>query len=647
MKSSEEFTNFIDAWETSELQISDKVKYSTRDVIDKNDELFHGKFQKPTDGSFNKIFYNIGFVLFRSIFQVVVKTIGLKDIQMRSLNGKGIETIALFRLAIQSYLKRIKFGAFLNDLCYFLKDGTTVVKIVDGKPVICNNHNIILPPYGGTIQETGIGEKCFYSWEDMKSYKSEWEDSWSEIERIKLLMDKNKVKDFIVYEYWNEHPFVKDGKGYRTPTDKELKDGDYKTHKGCIRYLEMQATEPGSRTRNTRPTEWEPYMELDRFITPYTKKRTSKRERNKLGDKEELYPYKELHFIKVPGRTLGFSVFELIAGIQEAYNRKMNLHDKKDILDLMGVYKHKKSNSSPSIAQQLLDNIQSGKVVEMELGEDLERLIIDTKAGELIASIDKLFELARQIVGVTESGTGIDMPATATATVGVLNKQTQQTTYDYAVEQISLFLTDMFNDFYLETILNEIDAEDMNLIVGDPEELKELDKFYIEMTVAKRNEQRFNEIVKSREDEDMDGNKIEGDISWEEAQALDELAEAETEQFQEELKKLGDSRFVNIKKEFLNGLDYVFEFYVNNEAFDKNVKIQNLLAMRGNTNLSVKKIDSTLLDLMGENPKAYEKTEKEKQEEIQMMQTQATIENSTMPNQMGSEFINANPITTP
>jgi len=631
-KSTNDFISFIEAYDTGELQITDNISYKIKDVKNKNDEYFHGKFENPYDGSFKKIFYNIGFIIFRSIFQVIVKTLGTKDIQIRSLNGKGVEALALFRLAIKSYLNRIKFGTFLNDLCYFLKDGTTYVKIVDGEPKIVNAHNIVVPPYGGSIQETGVAEKCIYSWGDMLSYKEDWKEHWSKIEELKKIMDKNQVRDFIVYEFWSQHEF------------------DGKIHKGCIKFLDMSLTEPHDRQRTQQSTEWEPWFELDRFKTIHKKKRTSKRRRQKLGDYEELYPYKELHFIKVPGRTLAFSIFELISGIQEAYNRKMNLNDKKDILDLMGIFKHKKSNTSPSVAQQLLDNIQSGKVIEMELDEDIERLMIDSKVADLLNNTERLFDIARQIVGVTAGGTGVDMPASTTATVGVLNKQTQQTTYDYAAEQVALFLTELFDDFYLETILDELDQEEINAIVGDAEELAELDQYFVSQMINRR-------MIAVKMATGMQGVFL-GEIEDEGEMTIEEIAkqidpmqvvpvmndeeyEMILQQFTQALAEKGDMRWADIKKSFLKNLNYSFEFYVNNESFDKNVKIQNLMSLRQNPNMSGERIDMAILDLMGENSKHFMKTDEEKAQEQQMAMLEMTGGQMTP----GQEFAKANPMT--
>src|SRR5450631_4390907 len=210
LKSSQDLENFIAAHQNGELQITSSVRYNLRDVQEQNELLFHGKFQNPKDGTFTKIFYNIGFIIFRTVFQNV--DLDLKDMLFRSLNGKGIEALALLKLSVYSYLKRIKFGSFLNDLKYFIKDGTTIVKIVDGMPLICNNLNIIRPAYGGSIQETGLAEMVPYSWGDMLSHKDEWKDSWNRIEELKELMDKKQVKDFMIYEFWTEGMFPVKGK---------------------------------------------------------------------------------------------------------------------------------------------------------------------------------------------------------------------------------------------------------------------------------------------------------------------------------------------------------------------------------------------------------------------------------------------------
>ena len=85
------------------------------------------------------------------------------------------------------------------------------------------------------------------------------------------------------------------------------------------------------------------------------------------------------------------------------------------------------------------------------------------------------------------------------------------------------------------------------------------------------------------------------------------------------MKDAGKDRFPEIKKELLQDLDYYVEFYVNNEGFDKAVKIQNLMQiLQMNTTLSREQIEAVIIDAMGENARQFEKTEEEKQRELEL-----------------------------
>ena len=80
----------------------------------------------------------------------------------------------------------------------------------------------------------------------------------------------------------------------------------------------------------------------------------------------------------------------------------------------------------------------------MDIGEDIQRLVIDTKTSEFIANVDKLYELMRLIMGVTAQGTGEEMPGSTSATGIKANFASQQTTYDFVRERMHHFITTMF-----------------------------------------------------------------------------------------------------------------------------------------------------------------------------------------------------------
>jgi hypothetical protein len=95
----------------------------------------------------------------------------------------------------------------------------------------------------------------------------------------------------------------------------------------------------------------------------------------------------------------------------------------------------------------------------------------------------------------------------------------------------------------------------------------------------------------------------------------------------------------------LKDIDYYLEFYINNEGFDKAVKIQNLMQiLQMNTTLSREQIEAVIIDSMGENARQFEKTDEEKQRELEMAQAAAMAESvpvNPLPNDQQFQFANA------
>jgi hypothetical protein len=258
----------------------------------------------------------------------------------------------------------------------------------------------------------------------------------------------------------------------------------------------------------------------------------------------------------------------------------------------------------------------------------LDRMILDLKTGEFIASMDKIMELGRQIVGVTSNGVGQDMPSTTTATVGMLNSKAQQTTYDYVIERMSHFLTSLFEDFYMKTILEEISEEEMFAISGDPSELRELDNKLVDNLVNQQ-AQTFKDETGFYPDE--------------------EAVDALRQEYLDNLEKLGMNRYPELIKGVIDGLPYTVSFYVNNERFDKAVMIQNLTQLLNNPNFtgSRERLDEAILDLIGLSGRQFRKTSAEKEAELQQMAQMEAMKGGSplqlpQPLSEGQQFGNAN-----
>jgi hypothetical protein len=572
-------SDFISRNSNGTVYITDKVSYNLKDIIEDNHRLYNSQYEQPLDNTgLEKIFFNIGWIMYRTVFYS--SDIDQKDLQMRATNPNAVGGVALVRMAVENYLSRIHFGKTMDEIrAYMIAHGTAITKVAHGEPMLVDLRNVIRPPHIENIQDSGVCERVYYSYEEMMELTVD--DAAKEyIHEMWERMQKENIYMFPVYEFW--HQFEINGK----------------LQKGCQRWLDCEMLM--AENQQTNQTMWEPYCFLDEFKTPYKKRRTSRAMTKKFGEYEDIYPYMQMNFIDVPGRWLGFGTFELLKGLQVYYNEKWHLYRKKDILDLRGIFKHQKGVSNASLEQRFLDAMETGAFIDLEQDENIERLIIDMKTGEFVASIDKIMELARQIIGVTAQGIGQDMPSTTTATVGILNQKSQQTTYDYVIERCSHGFTALFEDFYMATILEEISEEEMFQIVGDPSELRELDNHFIE-----------NQVNTMAHEFKMQNGFY--------PQA--ELVDSWRDEMKSKQETFGDMRFAELKKDVIEAIPFTIQFYVNNERFDKGVMIQNLtnLKQSGTFTGSMEKLDEAILDLIGLSGRQFRKTKAEKEAEMAQM----------------------------
>lgn len=596
---------FISEYQNGTVQVSDDISYSTKDVINENYRIYNGKMKsgKDSDG-LEMIMLNIAWIIYRTLFYG--SDIDTKDAQVRSLNGRGTQIMPLLRMAIVSHLNRTGFNDFIDDVRSDMSAfGSVLIKIVDGVPKTVDLRNAVIPPHEDDVQKVGLVEYQFWSYDKCLRHKDDWgKDNWKIVDEV---FEKNSVTgiyEIKLIEFW---------------TFQEMKDG--KVHKVCERSIDMSNIDPS--IFDDKDT-WKPSVVLETFKTPYKRRRATAYLRKKYGEYEELFPYLYFPFIKIKGRGLGLGVFEMLLGTNTLFNERWYYARKKDIMSLLSVIVHKVKDGNRSLEQQNLANLTTGAVVQIGFDEDLQRLPIDGSAGELLAITDKLFELARQIVGVTAQGAGQDMPSTTTATVAIANKQTQQTTYDFLIERVGICMKQLFQDFYLEQIIDELTEEEVVSITGSTRELEEMDKWLVQNAVNKAVVDEFNLTGVYPTQEEYEYLKVSAF---------------------EGLKALGKNRFPSFKKQIFKDIDYYLEFYINNEGFDKAVKIQNLMQiLQMNTTLSREQIEAVIIDSMGENARQFEKTDEEKQRELEMAQAAAMAESvpvNPLPNDQQFQFANA------
>jgi len=557
--------SFLDKYENLNVKITSTVSYSLREEIEKNRQFLHGKFKNPEDTSgLTKFFYNIGFILLNSLYNPT--DIDTKDINIRALTLTNRFLVDLIKNVVRTELRFSHFGDKVNRVRWnMLKDGTAVVKLTKDGFELVDLLNLVFLPHEHDWKKQVIAERINLPTHELESKIGKGFRVRGIVKSVVKKLEEEGTFYATIYEFWKKKNGV--------PT--------------CELWLDTSVLEPDD---DKSPTNWSPYIQIDEFESSF---------KNKAG--EPILPYKKVDFITVEGRALGFGVFELIRGLQEHFNELWNIKRKKDRQDLAGTYVYKRGMNESSLTQEFITDREIGAVIELGQDEDLYKLVSEKWTSDIIASADKLFEYARMIVGANAIGVGENLPSSMPATTSAIMAKQNKTTYDVIIEQLSLFLSDLFQDYYLERILDNVSKKEWTLITGNPMELKEIDRYFAQQYVY-------------RQLENMKGTPAMFELlSSPDEQAEKELIERLIQEKLAEIQTSPNSRYVQIKKEMLKNLEFICEVYIANDTFDRNVQIQNILAIASNPLYqgSRQKLFEIILDLLDLGGKDLELTSQE------------------------------------
>lgn len=581
-----EVEQFIIDNEQMDVEVSPGVSYSMRELINKLYRLYNAQFESnPIEPSgFKNIFFRKMWVVYRTLIQG--SDLDLKHFNIRSLNGVKVRLVAMLRTMFTSHLSRTFFNELVDkvmaEMCWF---GSSIVKRFNGTVDTVDLRNYITEMNIQDPQERKHAEMCYYSYDEVMANKEDWKDNWEDVMDVWEAMKKEGESKFKILEFWTWGKLEEKGE----------------VHKICIKYLDNTIT----RKDEFHDTDsWFPYIELERFKTPYKRLRTSKRMAKKLGKYEEIFPYEQFDLFKVFGRAIAMGCGELLEGVQEVYNEMFNEKRKLTRKALMGVTIHtavQGVNGLTQLTQDFISNLTTGSVVTLAPGEELRQEQIDTKGSDFDLMENKIYELMRQIIGITAQGTGEEMPASTSATQASINQQVANTVFDFTRERIHHGMKRLFNNGYAQDIIDELDEEEAVVIVGDPTMLEEFDKHLIDNAINKWA---------------LDTKNATG------MYPLPEEIEMNREQLHAQLMEMGDMRFPKFKKELLKDMEWMVEFDMTQEAFDIKQRSDVLIALKNDqtTTKSKAKLEDELLSLQGLNPRAYDKSAEEKAEEEAMQQ---------------------------
>jgi len=567
-------SRYIEKNEQMMVQVAPGVKYSLRKVLNDADTLYNGMYQtgEMEESGFKRIFMRKMWVVYRTLIQG--SDVDLKNLNIRSLNGIKVRLTALLKMLFTSHLEREAFGEKIDDImaqmCWY---GSGITKRHDDTVSVVDLRMYLTEANQPDPQKRSHLFYNKYTYSQMeKKMEGDWKEHKKEINELWEIMQEQGESNFNILEFWT---FDKEG------------------NKICVKALDNNLTKP---EEGHDIEDWTPYIELEEFGTPYK------------PDGEQQFPVNQFDFFKVPGRTIGMGCAELLGGPQEYYNELFSNKRKLDLKALRGITIHNAiqgENGLSEIDQEAITNIDTGFMLTLAPNESIEQLPVNTYSFDFDLMENKIYELMRQIIGVTAQGTGEETPASTSATQANINQQVANTVFDYVKERMHHGLKRLFNKGYAQDIIKAMSEKEVVAIVGDPTALVEFDNMLVDNAMN-------DWAIKYKEATGM--------LPTEEEfmQIKDSLSQ--------ELKQQGDTRFPKFKKELVKDMEYLLTFEIQQESFDYKLRSDALLAIKNDpeSTKSKAKVEDELLTLQGLNPRQYDKTEEELQQE--QMQPQQVIQ---------------------
>lgn len=260
------------------------------------------------------------------------------------------------------------------------------------------------------------------------------------------------------------------------------------------------------------------------------------------------WPFKDFHYTKVKGRWLGLGIIEALFDVQVRFNELKNT--KRFSMELSSM--HLFQTKDKGIVRNALTDLQNGDILTSSSG--IEPILNEER--NLAAYKDEeagYAQHADRLSFAYEAVRGEPMPASTPATNALIAQQASTSVYQFKRENLGLFLQEFFNELVLPQLMKDLNEEHIMRFVGNAQELKKIDEAAAEI--------HANDYVKSML---MQGKAV-----------TPEMLELEKARAVKEYKKLGENRFLKMKKAFYEKAEFEFDFVITDEQVEPATLVQN------------------------------------------------------------------------
>lgn len=438
----EEFTNGV-------TQISKYVSFNIHDNIEKVDAYLNSK---PTSGekdSLNrdKPFFNI--VTSASNIWYRATDIDRKNIKIKAHSDKSVIPAFLASMHLRNWMKRDKFGIFLNEWGRILsRYGSAVVKFVEKGGKL---HAMVIP------------------WNKLIIDPVEFDGNVT-IEILELTPSQlRKRKDY-------DSDIVE--KLIDAASSRETMDGDEKDNRPYyIKLYEVHGEMPVSYlTGDTNDSKkYSQQMHVISYIAG--KEKGDFDDFTLYSGRESKHPYMITHLIKEDGRSMAIGAVEHLFEAQWMVNHSVKAV--KDQLDLASKLIFQTADQN-FFAMNALQAIENGDILIHKPNMPLTQVnnsSHDTSAWQTFLGQWK--SLGDEIVGASESLRGDNPPSGQAWRLTEALLQESHSLFELMTENKGLYIEEMMRNYVIPFLKTKMDSKDEIVAVLDDTEIAKIDSRYI------------------------------------------------------------------------------------------------------------------------------------------------------------------------
>lgn len=413
-----------------------------------------------------------------------------KNIKVKATKSKDIIASFLATVKLQEFMRKSRFGVFLNTWGQTLsRYGSAVTKFVekDGEltPAVIPWNRLIVDPVD--FDSAPVIEVLEYTPAQLRMHDG---------------YDKAMVEDLI------------DSQGVRKNLDGTNKD----TRDGFIRIYEVHGLMPLSylTEKESDETTYVQQLHIVSFVAKSKGRKTEYEDYCLYKGKEAKNPYMISHLIKEDGRTLAIGAVESLFDAQWMTNHSVK--SMKDQLDLASKLIFQTSDGSFA-GQNALSNIETGDILVHNPNEPLTQVNNNSHDLTSLQNYNQMWKnLAQEISNTPDSLMGKNAPSgTAWRQVEAI-QQEANSLFELMTENKGLAIEDMMREYIIPFVKKQLDTKEEVVATLDLQGIQKIDEMYIRNEAIRRSnttaiEEMFNNEVADPIDMQSEQQNIQNELS--------------------------------------------------------------------------------------------------------------------------------------